>query len=152
MLEGLARKIGLGLAGFTILPWLLIVIGFGWTTVADGYTPVGSTWFPHWFISLLGIPIIVLGAVHAVISARSAIRILRTITTVFSVLFLLCLGMILFGAGSFIIYQSTYGHAFYHPVNLAFAGALIATMSWTGQLMAWTFYEEAITNNQQYTI
>ncbi len=51
-------------------------------------------------------------------------------TTVFSVLFLLCLGMILFGAGSFIIYQSTYGHAFYHPVNLAFAGALIATVSW----------------------
>ncbi|XP_064388990.1 uncharacterized protein LOC135337021 [Halichondria panicea] len=149
---GPARKIGLGLAGFTIIPWLLIVIGFGWLTVGTGTAPVGAGLFPYWFISLLGIPIIVLGAVHAVISARSAFKIIRTITTVFSILFLLCLGMIFFNAGSLIIVYLARG-LLVHPVNLLFAGTLIGTVSWTGQMVAWTFYEvpeEAIINNQQY--
>ena len=34
----LSLQIGLGLAGFTIIPWLLIVIGFGWLTVVSIYT------------------------------------------------------------------------------------------------------------------
>ena len=33
----LSLQIGLGLAGFTIIPWLLIVIGFGWLTVVSVY-------------------------------------------------------------------------------------------------------------------
>ncbi|XP_064388989.1 uncharacterized protein LOC135337020 isoform X2 [Halichondria panicea] len=150
MLEGLARKLGLGLAGFTILPWLLIVIGFGWFTTGSNRAPVGSGWFPYWFISLLGIPIIVLGAVHAIISARSAVKIIRTATTVLSVVFLLCLGMIFFDAGGSIIIAAAQG-LLIHPVNLLFAGTLIGTLSWTGQMVAWTFYEmpeEAIINNQ----
>ena len=114
-------QIGLALALLTILPWLLIVIGFGLITAVSkvcmhannwirlfhdlcakilwfsliiislegspqlfqgfGLPPVGPALFPYWFISVLGIPIVVLGAVHAVISARSAGRILRTIVS-----------------------------------------------------------------------
>ncbi len=46
-------------------------------------------------------------------------------TTFFSILFLLCLGMILYVTGNLLL--SFVG---FHSVNLQFAGALLATLSW----------------------
>ncbi len=50
-------------------------------------------------------------------------------TTVFSILFLLCLGMIFFNAGNGIIKHAV-RVLLVHPVNLFFAGTLIGTVSW----------------------
>ncbi|XP_064388993.1 uncharacterized protein LOC135337028 [Halichondria panicea] len=152
MLAGLARKIGLVLAGVTALPWLLFVIGFGLAAPNFSGIPAaqGSVFFPHFIISLLGIPTIVLGVVHALSMSGSVAKIIGTITTFFSVLFLLCLGMILYinGIGLLSIRSGFVSHS----LNLQFAGALLATLSWTSMMMSWTFYEvpEANSNSEKY--
>ncbi|XP_064388997.1 uncharacterized protein LOC135337031 [Halichondria panicea] len=142
MLEGLARKIGLVLAVVTAVPWLLFVIGFGLSAPNLSGVPAaaGSVLFPHFIISLLGIPTIVLGVLHALGVSESAAKIIGTITTFFSVLFLLCLGMILYinGIGLLSIRSGFVSHS----LNLQFAGALLATLSWTGVMMTWNFYHD----------
>ncbi|XP_064388995.1 uncharacterized protein LOC135337029 [Halichondria panicea] len=142
MLAGLARKIGVVLAGVTALPWLLFVIGFGLAAPNFSGIPAaqGSVFFPHFIISLLGIPTIGLGVVHALGVSGSVAKIIGTITTFFSVLFLLCLGMILYINGIALVSSSGSGLVS-HPLNLQFAGALLGTLSWTSQMMLWTFYE-----------
>ncbi len=50
-------------------------------------------------------------------------------TTVVSVVFLLCLGMVFYDAGGAIIIASASGFL-YHAANLLLAGTLIATLSW----------------------
>ncbi|XP_064388992.1 uncharacterized protein LOC135337027 [Halichondria panicea] len=147
MLAGLARKIGVVLAGVTALPWLLFVIGFGLAALNFSGIPAaqGSVFFPHFIISLLGIPTIVLGVVHALGVSGSVAKIIGTITTFFSILFLLCLGMILYFNGIALISSSVSvsirSSSVFHALNLQFAGALLATLSWTSQMMVWTFYE-----------
>ena len=59
---------------------------------------------------------------------------------VVSILFLLCLGMIFFDAGTLIIVYSARG-LLVHPVNLFFAGALIATVSWVSACIPYIRFE-----------
>ncbi|XP_064388996.1 uncharacterized protein LOC135337030 [Halichondria panicea] len=148
MLDGLTRKIGLVLAVVTALTWLLFVIGFASSQpdFSGVSAAVGSVFFPHFTISLLGVPTIVLGVVHALdrFTSRSATKIVGTITTFFSVLFLLCLGMILYLNGTRLLSQTGGSNSRSSPgfisLNLEFYGALLSTISWTSVMMMWTFY------------